>query len=71
MLMTVSGQKRDVRDPGEGVPLGVLGRGVPLGSRNPDPISDQDTPFFTQFSDLVWPVTNVPTGFVVEQLAWH
>ena len=39
-------------DPGEGgggggVRLGILGRGVPPGSPNPDPISDQNIPFFT------------------------
>ena len=27
--------------PGEQVPLGILGGGVPPGSSNPDPISDQ------------------------------
>ena len=37
---------------GEGVLLGILGRGVPPGSPNPDPISDQNMPFSTPFSDL-------------------
>ena len=32
--------------PGE-VLLGILGRGVPPGSPNPDPISDQNIPFST------------------------
>ena len=33
--------------PGGGVLLGILGRGVPPGSPNPDPISDQNMPFST------------------------
>ena len=32
---------------GGGVHLGILGRGVPPGSPNPDPISDQNIPFST------------------------
>ena len=32
---------------GEGVLLGIRGRGVPLGSPNPDPISDQKMLFST------------------------
>ena len=32
--------------------LGILGRGVPSGSPNPDPISDQDIHFPHPFSDL-------------------
>ena len=32
---------------GWGVLLGILGRGVPLGSPNPNPISDQNIPFST------------------------
>ena len=32
---------------GEGVLLGIFGRGVPPGSPNPDPISDQNMPFST------------------------
>ena len=30
---------------GGGIFLGILGRGVPSGSLNPDPISDQNMPF--------------------------
>ena len=33
--------------PGEGVLLGILGGGVPPGSLNPDPISDQKMTFST------------------------
>ena len=33
--------------PGGGVHLGILGRGVPPSSPNPDPISDQNIPFST------------------------
>ena len=32
---------------GGGVLLGIVGRGVPPGSPNPDPISDQNMPFST------------------------
>ena len=32
---------------GGGVLLGILGRGMPPGSPNPDPISDQNIPFST------------------------
>ena len=32
---------------GGGVLLGIFGRGVPPGSQNPDPISDQNIPFST------------------------
>ena len=32
-----------------GVPLEILGGGVPLTSPNPDPISDQKVTFFTPF----------------------
>ena len=35
---------------GEGVLLGILGGGVPRGSPNLDPISDQKMSFFTPFS---------------------
>ena len=38
-------------EPG-GIHLGILGRGVPPGSPNPDPISDQNIPFSHPFSDL-------------------
>ena len=36
---------------GEGVLLGILGGGVPPGSPNPDPISDQKCNFPHPFSD--------------------
>ena len=32
---------------GEGVLVGILGGGVPLGSPNPEPFSDQETSLFT------------------------
>ena len=32
---------------GGGLILGIIGRGVPPGSPNPDPISDQKMPFST------------------------
>ena len=32
--------------------LGIFGRGVPFGSPNPDPISDQNIHFPHPFSDL-------------------
>ena len=35
-----------IQNPG-GVHLGILGRGVPPGTPNPDPISDQSIPFST------------------------
>ena len=35
------------RTPPRGVLLGILGGGVPPGSPNPDPISDQKMSFFT------------------------
>ena len=37
----------------QGVLLGILGRGVPPGSPNPDPISDEKMSYFLHpFSDL-------------------
>ena len=33
--------------PGGDLLLGIFGRGVPPGSQNPDPISDQNIPFST------------------------
>ena len=38
---------RTILIPGGRVLLGILGRGVPPGSPNPDPISDQNMPFST------------------------
>ena len=35
------------RSRGEGVLLGIPGRGLPPASPNPDPISDQSIPFYT------------------------
>ena len=44
--MKISGQQYTTKAlgnyPGGGVLLGILGRGVPPGSSNPDPISDQN-----------------------------
>ena len=40
--------------PGGGVLLGILGGGVPPGSQNPDPISDQKCHFPDPFSDLAF-----------------
>ena len=37
----------EVEPGGGGVLLGIFGRGVPSGSPNPDPISDQNIPFST------------------------
>ena len=37
-----------------GVLLSILGGGVPPGSPNPDPISDQKVSFFTSFSTPVF-----------------
>ena len=37
-----------------GILLGILGGGVPPGSPNPDPISDQKTSFPQPFSDLAF-----------------
>ena len=42
--------RRQVSSPGE-VLLGILGGGVPPGSPNPDPISDQKMLFPRPFSD--------------------
>ena len=39
---------------GGGVLLGILGGGVPPGSQNPDPISDQKRHFPDPFSDLAF-----------------
>ena len=39
---------------GGGVLLGILGGGVPPGSQNPDPISDQKCHFPDPFSDLAF-----------------
>ena len=62
-------------------PRGVLseirGRGVPPDSPNPDPISDQNMPFFTPVLDLKsipafrlgLAGDNFSTGFVVAQLS--
>ena len=44
-------QKEEGNLPG-GVHLGILGRGVPPGSPNPDPISDKICRFPHPFSDL-------------------
>ena len=47
-------------NPGEGgILLGILGRGVPPGSPNPDPISDQKIPFSTARFQT-WPLTSIP-----------
>ena len=37
---------------GGGLLLGILGGGVPLGSKNSDPISDQKMSYSHPFSDL-------------------
>ena len=42
---------------GEGILLEVLARGVPPGSPNPEPISDQNIPFSHPFSD--WPLKSI------------
>ena len=41
----------DNKAPGGGGFLGILGRGVPLGSSNPDPISDQNGQNLYPFSE--------------------
>ena len=47
--------------PGGGVLLEIIGRGVPPGSPNPDPISDQNRLFSTPVFQT-WPVKSI-TGF--------
>ena len=49
----------DVLNPrGGGVFLGILGGGVPPGSPNPDPISDQNVIFHTRFQTR--PLISIP-----------
>ena len=43
-----------------GVLLGILGEGVPPGSLNPDPISDQNMPFSIRLYALAVPLKNIP-----------
>ena len=43
---------------GKGVFLGILGGGVPPGSPNPDPISDQNVIFHTRFQTR--PLISIP-----------
>ena len=43
-----------------GVLLGILGGGVPPGSPNPDPISDQKCLFLHPFSDQTRPLRSIP-----------
>ena len=46
------------RGGGDGVFLGILGGGVPPGSPNPDPISDQNVIFHTRFQTR--PLISIP-----------
>ena len=46
------------RGAGGGELLGILGGGVPPGSSNPDPISNQKYPFHTSFQ--TWPLKSIP-----------
>ena len=56
-----------------GVLLGILGRGVPPGSPNPDPISDQNIPFSTlvfrtfSLNDIFWILLFLYCSFGVEK----
>ena len=54
-------------EPGWGgeVLLGIFGRGVPSGSPNPDPISDQNIHFPHPFSDLALKIHTHFQTFVV------
>ena len=53
MRLLTKSDALEVEPGGEGeVLLGIFGRGVPSGSPNPDPISDQNIHFPHPFSDL-------------------
>lgn len=50
--------------------LGILGRCMPPGSPNPNPILDQSVPFFSPVFRPGVAVTNLPTGFVEAELSF-
>ena len=45
---------------GRGVILGILGGGVPPGSPNPDPISDQKVSLIFHTHFQTWPLKSIP-----------